>query len=80
MSKTKSSEFSSSGLDVGSPAGAIFDLVHYTGETDFDTMDNADCKAHVYNSDLSPEHWNWIVSNGGAVTSYSSMAVHFKGQ
>jgi hypothetical protein len=70
----------SSGLNIGSPAGAIFDLVYYTGETDFDTMDNADGKAHVYNSDTTTENWNWIVANGGVTTGYASCAVHFAAQ
>jgi hypothetical protein len=70
----------SSGLDIGSPAGAIFDLVYYTGETDFDTMDNADGKAHFYNSDTTTENWNWIVSNGAVTTLYASCAVHFAAQ
>lgn len=70
----------SSGLNTGSPAGAIFDLVYYRGEKDFDTMDNADGKGHVYNTDLSQENWNWVIANGGATTNYSSMAVHFKAQ
>jgi hypothetical protein len=70
----------SSGLNTGSPPGAIFDLVYYTGETDLDTMDNADCKAHVYNTDLAQENWNWVVANGGKTTNYASMAVHFHAQ
>ncbi len=68
----------SSGLNTGSPAGAIFDLVAYAGETDLDTMENADGKAHFYNTDLSQENWNWIISNGGATTGFAAIAVHFK--
>ncbi len=68
----------SSGLGAGCPAGAIFDLVYYTGETDFDTMDNADFRAHVFNTDRSTEHWNIAVSNGNNSTNVSSTAVHFK--
>ena len=68
----------SSGLAAGSPAGAIFDLVYYTGETDLDTMDNADFRAHVFNTDTSTEHWNIAVANGGRETNVSSTAVHFK--
>jgi hypothetical protein len=66
------------GFFTGAPAGAIFDLVTYAGETDLDTMDNADAKGHVYNTDLSTENWNWrITSNPN--NSCSSTAVHFKG-
>ena len=68
----------SSGLGTGSPTGAVFDYVYYTGETDFDLMDNADGRAHFYNSDLSTENWNWIVANGAQTTTYSATAVHFK--
>jgi hypothetical protein len=66
------------GLDTGSPAGAIFDLVTYAGETDLDTMENADGKAHLYNSDLSQENWNWVIGNGGVTTGFAAIAVHFK--
>ncbi len=68
----------STGLNAGSPPGAIFDLVTYAGETDFDTMENADGKAHFYNTDLSQENWNWIIRNGGVDTSFAPLAVHFK--
>ena len=56
----------------------MFDLVYYTGETDLDTMDNADFRAHVFNTDTSTQHWNIAVSNGGRETNVSSTAVHFK--
>jgi len=68
----------SSGLDIGAPAGAVFDVVTYAGETDLDTMVNADGKAHLYNTDLTPENWNWIISNGGQTTGFAATAVHFK--
>jgi hypothetical protein len=69
-----------SGLLPGTPPGAIFDLVTYAGETDNSTMDNADGKAHVYNTDLTPEHWNWgpILNDLTVDVNYSSTAVHFK--
>jgi hypothetical protein len=47
------------GLGTGSPIGSGFDLVSYSDETDIDLMENADGHAHVYNSDTSPESWNW---------------------
>jgi hypothetical protein len=68
----------SSGLASGCPVGAIFDFVYYTGETDLDTMDNADFRAHVLNSDLSTQHWNIAVSNGNRETDVSSTAAHFR--
>jgi hypothetical protein len=68
----------SSGLASGSPTGAVFDYVHYTGETDLDTMDNADFAAHVFNTDLSTETWNITLSNGGQSTTVVSAAAHFK--
>jgi len=68
----------SKGLAAGSPAGAVFDFVHFTGQTDGSKMENSDGLAHLYNTDLSTEHWNWIVSNGGITTNYAALAVHFK--
>jgi hypothetical protein len=68
----------SSGFAPGSPSGAIFDYVYYTGETDLDTMDNADFAAHVFNTDLSTETWNIALSNGGQSTTVVSAAAHFK--
>jgi len=65
-------------LDAGSPAGAVFDLVTYTGETDFDLMENADGKGHLYNTDLTQENWNWL-GRSAASNTYSATAVAFKG-
>ncbi|HZJ55839.1 MAG TPA: hypothetical protein VFD38_16980 [Myxococcaceae bacterium] len=66
------------GLAAGCPVGAIFDFVHYTGETDLDTMDNADFRAHVFHTDRSTQHWNIDVANGNNGTNVSSTAAHFK--
>ena len=66
------------GLAPGCPVGAIFDFVHYTGETDLDTMDNADFRAHVFHTDRSTQHWNIDVANGNNGTNVSSTAAHFK--
>jgi len=68
----------SSGLASGCPVGAIFDFVYYTGETDLDTMDNADFRAHVFHADRSTQHWNIAVSNGNSGTNVSSTAANFK--
>ena len=65
------------GLASGSPPGAIFDFVTYAGETDIDRMDNADGRAHLYNTDFSPEHFNWILNHTMGTTA-SATAVHFK--
>jgi hypothetical protein len=68
------------GLLPGAPPGAIFDLVTYAGQTDTSAMDNADGKAHVYNTDLVQQNWNWgPILNGQTVpVHYSSAAVHFE--
>jgi hypothetical protein len=50
------------GLAVNSPDGAQFDLIHYTGELDTDTINNADGVAHVINSGGATEHWNWTIT------------------
>jgi hypothetical protein len=65
-------------LDTGAPAAAIFDYVYYTGELDTDLMDNADGRAHLYNTDLSVEHWNWLLAGPTSANNYASAAVHFK--
>jgi hypothetical protein len=67
----------SDGFASGAPARAIFDYVSYTGETDSDRMDNADGRAHLYNTDLTAEHWNWHVTHTGGTTA-GAFAVHFK--
>ena len=51
----------SDGFAAGAPAGAVWDYVWYTGITDASRMDNADCRAHYYNNDLSIQHWNYHV-------------------
>jgi hypothetical protein len=65
------------GLTTGSPPGAIFDYVSYAGELDIDRMDNADGRAHLYNTDLSAEHYNWILNHSMGTTA-SATAVHFR--
>jgi hypothetical protein len=63
------------GFASGAPAGALFVLTTYTGETDFDTMENADAEAILYNADTSTEDWNWTITNS---TSCDSVAAHFR--
>ncbi|HEY6912156.1 MAG TPA: hypothetical protein VI356_22445 [Myxococcales bacterium] len=65
------------GLTTGAPPLAIFDYVSYAGEIDLDRMDNADGRAHLYNTDLSAEHYNWILNHTIGTTA-SATAVHFK--
>jgi len=64
------------GFAAGAPEGAIFDFVHYTGQTDGSTMNNSDCRAHVTTTSTAPLHWNWVLTpipnNSGSATS-----VHF---
>jgi hypothetical protein len=67
-----------SAFNTGTPSGAFFNSVSYPGEVDGDTIDNADGYAHYYNPDLTTEHWNWVIANGGVTHSVSSVAVHFK--
>jgi hypothetical protein len=66
------------GLAVTSPSGASWDLVTYPPiETDMDLMENADGKAHLYNSTTATENWNWTITPI-ANDSYSASAVEFK--
>src|SRR5262249_13740748 len=66
-------------LDTGSPPGAIFDYVYYDDEIDTDLMDNADGRAHYYNgSDMTPEHWNWLLVGPTSNNNSAATAVHFK--
>lgn len=67
----------SMGLTTGSPPDAFFDFVYYSSELDIDRMDNADGRAHLYNTDLSVEHFNWILNHSMGTTA-SATAVHFK--
>ncbi len=65
------------GFNTGAPAGAIFDLVTYTEETDDDLMENADGNAHVYNTNTSTENWNWQITSI-ANNSVTAVAAAFK--
>jgi len=62
------------GKAVTSPAGAIWDLVTYTGETDLDTMENADAVGHIYNSGKTAQNWNWTITSMGDNTCTSEAA------
>jgi hypothetical protein len=69
------------GFAAGAPAGAIYDFVYHTNDGDGDRMDSGDGAAHFYNSDLTPEHWNWHIPNVDGASSasiFSRSAVHFK--
>jgi hypothetical protein len=48
----------------------------YANETDLDTMENADSRAHVYNSGTATENWSWNISSQPN-NSCSASAVHF---
>jgi len=69
----------SMGLTTGSPPDAIFDFVYYDAELDIDRMDNADGRAHLFNADLSTEHFNWILNHTMGTTA-SATALHFRGR
>jgi hypothetical protein len=65
------------GFNTGAPAGAIWDFVNYTGQTDGSTYNNSDCAGHVWTTSTSTLNWNWTM----AATNPNSMnasAVHFK--
>jgi hypothetical protein len=75
----------SDGFAAGAPPGAIWDYVWYTGITDASRMDNADCRAHSYNTDLSTEHWNYQVNWSyyaapNTSSTASAAAIHILGQ
>jgi hypothetical protein len=65
------------GLAVTSPSGAVWDMCTYTSETDMDLMENADGKAHLYNTTTATENWNWNITNNPS-NSWSATAVAFK--
>ena len=62
------------GLAAGSPAGAQFDLVTYTGELDFDLMENADGQAHAYYTTTTTQNWNWNISATSPNSAFSTAA------
>jgi chitodextrinase len=69
------------GFAAGAPPGAIYDFVFHAGDVDSDRMDSGDGAAHLYNPDLSTEHWNWHLPNVAGVSSGSlfvGSAAHFK--
>jgi hypothetical protein len=65
---------------VVAPTNAVFDLVYYAGESDFDTMDNADALGHYYNgSALTAENWSWTTASNSGGNCQGTEAVHFNG-
>ena len=64
---------------VHAPTNAVFDLVYYTGESDFDAMENADAVGHYYNgSDLTAENWSWTTASNSGANCQGTEAVHFR--
>jgi len=55
------------GFAAGAPAGAVFDLWTFTGQTDSDLADNADESAHLYYSSIATQQWNFTKTNGSDV-------------
>jgi hypothetical protein len=55
------------GFGAGSPAGAVFDLWTFTGQTDSDVADNADDSSHLYYSSTATQNWNFTKTNASDV-------------
>lgn len=51
------------GLAVTAPSGAVWDLCLYTGETDFDLIENADITCHYHNTASGSETWTFTITN-----------------
>lgn len=51
------------GLAATSPSGAIWDLCTYTGETDNDTIENADIMAHFPVSAAGAQTWTFTITS-----------------
>lgn len=49
---------------VTSPAGAVFDLWTFAGQTDSDLADNADASSHLYFSSAAEQSWNYTKTHG----------------
>ena len=56
------------GLAVTSPTGAVFNSVGYTGETDLDTIDNADCYMCYGNAGTSQINVGWTITSQSSNT------------
>jgi hypothetical protein len=67
------------GLSVTAPAGALFDLVTYSGEVDMDTMENADAVGHLYNGSTATESWSWTITSLANNSCHAS-AIHLRAQ
>lgn len=65
------------GFNTGAPAGATFANVTYTGETDFDQMDNADFLAYHLAPNTTTLNWNWSITSIALNSGFaSSLAFH----
>ena len=65
------------GFNTGAPAGAVFDMIHYSNENDGDSYNNADLIGHLHNTDTSTLHWNWSITSTPDNTGFAT-AVAFK--
>ena len=65
------------GTGVTGPPNAIWDLTNYTGESDFDSMENADAVGHFYNPTLAAESWTWTFGPVSSGSCQGAQAVHF---
>lgn len=51
------------GKAVTAPAGAVWDLCTYTGETDLDLIENADIMAHYHNTASGSQTWTFTITS-----------------
>lgn len=57
------------GLGLSAPVGAIFALCTYTGETDTDTIENADLMGHLIYTASGAQTWTWNITNNATNSS-----------
>jgi len=62
------------GLGVTAPSGAIFDLCTYTGETDFDYIEDADLAGHYYYTSSGAQTWTWSITSVGSNSTSGGIA------
>jgi hypothetical protein len=65
-------------LAAGAPAGAVYDLVFYTGMTDQDRMDNADGFGHINYTTTAAQTWNWTITSASWGSTAFATAVSYK--
>jgi hypothetical protein len=73
------------GYSVTAPTGAIWDLCTFTGETDEDTIENADIMAHYSFTSSGSQTWTFTCLNntstsGGFISFLPLVSDTFLGQ